>query len=82
MPDTKPIYPGIYFKLSEWRQLINRFNILYQQHPETLEDFSKKYLEHSLELSKKTKKSDFNFVNSFSQWSYFLDVKNGGINSN
>ena len=35
-----------------------------------------------MELSQKTKKSDFNFVNYFSQWSCFLDIKNGEINSN
>ena len=82
MPDGKPLYAGTYFKPIEWMQLLNRFRNLHDQHPESLVDFSRQYLQHSLELSQKTKKGDFNFIGSFSEWSYFLDIKNGGINSN
>ena len=82
MPDGKPLYAGTYFKPTEWMQLLNRFRNLHDQHPESLVDFSRQYLQHSLELSQKTKKGDFNFIGSFSEWSYFLDIKNGGINSN
>ena len=81
-PDTTPLYAGTYFQTKEWMQLINRFNILHKDHPETLLDFTQKYSQHLLESSKTTKKSDFNFSNEFSKWSYFLDIKNGGINSN
>ena len=79
MPDGKPLYAGTYFKPIEWMQLLNRFRNLHDQHPESLVDFSRQYLQHSLELSQKTKKGDFNFIGSFSEWSYFLDIKNGGI---
>jgi uncharacterized protein YyaL (SSP411 family) len=81
-PETTPLYAGTYFQTKEWMQLINRFNILHKDHPETLLDFTQKYSQHLLESSKTTKKSDFNFSNEFSKWSYFLDIKNGGINSN
>jgi uncharacterized protein YyaL (SSP411 family) len=63
-------------------QLINRFNVLHKDHPETLLEFTQKYSQHLLESSKTIKKSNFNFSNEFSEWSYFLDIKNGGINSN
>ena len=82
MPDTTPLYAGTYFQTNEWMQLINRFNVLHNDHPETLLDFTQKYSEHLLESSVKPKKLHFNFANDFSDWSYFLDIKNGGINSN
>ena len=82
MPDTTPLYAGTYLQTNEWMQLINRFNVLHNDHPETLLDFTQKYSQHLLESSVKPKKLDFNFANDFSEWSYFLDIKNGGINSN
>jgi len=82
MPDTTPLYAGTYFQTKQWMQLINRFKVLHNDHPETLLDFTQKYFQHLEESSGTNKKAEFNFSNDFSEWSYFLDIKNGGINSN
>ena len=59
MPDTTPLYAGTYFQTKEWMQLINRFNVLHRDHPETLLDFTQKYSQHLLESTKTTKKIGF-----------------------
>ena len=79
MPDTTPLYAGTYFQTKQWMQLINRFKVLHNDHPETLLDFTQKYSQHLEEYSGTNKKANLIFPMTLANGVIFWILKMVGL---